>query len=62
MNTVVFLILILGCFLIVVFGFPWYIKQLGRFFCRGIVEHFNESLNVKLDKMYDDFQQIKKEN
>jgi len=36
-----FLIIIL-----VVFIVPWYVKQLGRFFCNGILEHLKEQTQV----------------
>lgn len=27
---------------ILILGIPWYVQQLGRFFCSGIFEIFNE--------------------
>lgn len=65
MNSVSTILIISGLITVVItviLILPWYTKQLGKFFCKGFLECFHETLDIKLDKMYYEFQQSKKEN
>lgn len=43
-NVEITIIFVLIIFVLIILIIPWYIKQMGRFWCKGIIEYFEEKI------------------